>query len=1499
MNKKIHFLLLTSLTLLVMLVSALHPMIAHADDSTPSAPATQPPAADTSAPAAVATQPPAVDTSVAPASTSVAPADTSVAPASTSVSSTDESATSAATTVAPTEATVASTDTTAAPTDTTVAPTDTSTLMATVPTGTSVVVVDATGTPVPLATQTAAAIVETGDPIYCDNAATTIAAGATNCTSSYSTLADLVSYLTSNQPTTDGTIWIEQGSDTSSSAISIDGSALTTWAKNKLTLQGGWNKTSTNGAVVTSNPSSFAVPISITNWQNDVTLNDIVISGVTNGAALTVRTTGKINLHHVQANSNSGSTGAILDNTSGPATSSINIDENSTFNENTFGLSANSNGEITLMNVIADDNGITVNPLDENPGDDGAYLSNTGIHYGGTGAVSVTDSDFSGNVGKGLEAYSTTDITLTEVTAEGNGKAGTEDGAFLNNSIPGYMQPSYPIDVEGSTFSNNTDNGLEAHANNDITLTNVTAEDNGTDGAYLDNCLYDGISSCSGSGNIYVDTDSSKNVSGSSYFDTNTANGLEILSTGTLTLYNVTANSNTGEGALLGSSILPIGGSIYVDTDSNVDPGSSYFGTDGSNADYGNGSNGLEAYANGEIDLYNVWADYNGQSKVTGAGAVLNNLGGNSGVYIDTGYYPSNNDFSYNYNDGLDITSKGEIDLYNVVADYNGQSKVTGAGAVLAGGSGEVSFGAGSSPNNDFSYNYDDGLDVTSTGRIDLYDTVADCNGTDNSTDCKNGKFFNPADGAYLDNCLYNGTSCAGSGLIEVGYSTFGELASGDSGLPLGNGGTGLEVHASGVYDEEEWNDWSISLSDVTADYNGLNGAYLDNCISNGTTCAGFGYVRIWPDYESNSSDFSYNGTNGLYVTSNLGVDLENVVADYNGQSHKSGAGAVLNSVGDFGVDIDTYDSPYNEFSYNYNDGLDVTSTGDIDLYDVVANYNGQSGIKGAGAVLNGGDDYGVSIDTDDSPYNEFSYNYNDGLDVTSNSEIDLFDVVADYNGQSGIKGAGAVLNNVASGGDNVDVDIDDSPNDEFSYNYNDGLDVTSAGQIDLYYVKADCNGTDNSTDCEKDDFLNSADGVYLDNTSGDSSISIDYDPSNNPSYIGTSDFSSNSANGLEVYSYGDVSLTNVTADYNNYDGALLGYPSFKRAIGGTVAVTNSDFSNNYGYRYCDEVFSGCTEDPAGLEVHGFGDKNLSDVTADNNAYDGVYLDVFGNVSIDMAGGSSEFNNNGQSGEHGDGLDVDNFFGGDISLDSVTANDNYDDGADLINAGDPPSITVTDSHFNGNGDDGLYLNTNGDATINCGSTANGNSVYDVDGFVGGTFTNGLTLTTNGVSSGMEVDTPCGGGAGNSSGPSVGGGGSLPWNVVTVPDSGSQGTPLSCSQYVGTELVLPNGDHVLLPCPIGSTPGTNGSLHGLSSGNLPGKLDSKFSLASAFDVEVNPALSGGMMTVSFKIPAGKTDANFAILHWDGTKWVNLGGSINPPGYFSVTTSLTGDFVLVTQ
>ena len=107
-------------------------------------------------------------------------------------------------------------------------------------------------------------------------------------------------------------------------------------------------------------------------------------------------------------------------------------------------------------------------------GDDGVDLSNTS----GSGSVEVRDSTFTYNSDEGLYATSDSDITLVNVTSNSNGG----DGAYLDNSSGGGDDNIF---VVKSVFSSNGDDGLEAHSNDDITLINVTAQGNNNDGAYL------------------------------------------------------------------------------------------------------------------------------------------------------------------------------------------------------------------------------------------------------------------------------------------------------------------------------------------------------------------------------------------------------------------------------------------------------------------------------------------------------------------------------------------------------------------------------------------------------------------------------------------------------------------------------------------------------------------------------------------------------------------------------------------------------------------------------------------------------------------------------------------------------------------------------------------------------------------------------------------------------------------------------------------------------
>jgi hypothetical protein len=86
---------------------------------------------------------------------------------------------------------------------------------------------------------------------------------------------------------------------------------------------------------------------------------------------------------------------------------------------------------------------------------------------------------------------------------------------------------------------------------------------------------------------------------------------------------------------------------------------------------------------------------------------------------------------------------------------------------------------------------------------------------------------------------------------------------------------------------------------------------------------------------------------------------------------------------------------------------------------------------------------------------------------------------------------------------------------------------------------------------------------------------------------------------------------------------------------------------------------------------------------------------------------------------------------------------------------------------------------------------------------------------------------------------------------------------------------------------------------------PGKLKDKYSFLSAMDAEV---LRDGQyvytldtsMIVDFVIPDDQQKANLVILHWEGSKWVEVpGGCVTNDGYFEASTYLTGIFILATK
>src|SRR6185369_4445831 len=110
-----------------------------------------------------------------------------------------------------------------------------------------------------------------------------------------------------------------------------------------------------------------------------------------------------------------------------------------------------------------------------------------------------------------------------------------------------------------------------------------------------------------------------------------------------------------------------------------------------------------------------------------------------------------------------------------------------------------------------------------------------------------------------------------------------------------------------------------------------------------------------------------------------------------------------------------------------------------------------------------------------------------------------------------------------------------------------------------------------------------------------------------------------------------------------------------------------------------------------------------------------------------------------------------------------------------------------------------------------------------------------------------------------------------------------------NNLVGVELVLPNGDSMIVPCPMRGP----ASISSVTLIELPAGLPRGFTYVSALDAQ---AAQDGL-TVSFVMPL--PDAKYAILHWDGAAWVELEDATIVDDMFAVVPVDPGIYVLATK
>jgi hypothetical protein len=1118
--------------------------------------------------------------------------------------------------------------------------------LAGIPDGTAVVALNADGDVVPLATQEAAEIVATGDPIWCPASVALPVSGGSGCTISYTKLSDLLTALAASNPTVDGTIWIEKTYDSSvddAAALNynLNGSgSFATMSNYKLTVKGGWNGIGTS-TIDTADPSEINVAVVITNWHNDVTLSDLDITGVS-GFGLQVYTTKNIILTRVKVHNNTA--GAYIDNTAGTGAVTVS---SSQFNANTAsnpGLQVGSNGAITLNSVTANGN--------SGSGAIGAALTNSTASTA-PGVTLTGDNIFDNNNSTGLVVYSKGAITINDLEASGNGTGGSGSGASLNNTYGPTGTPQAVTLTGTNIFTENHDCGLTVQSYGNIKANNLISNSNTNDcGASLDN---------TGSTNA---THPTVTLTGANLFKYNKTSGLSVYSKGTVTLNNVTASYTTNGQGLYLDNCQVSGGNCTMNSSVTFT---------GTNVFNGNYSTGLEVHSGGTITLNNITANDNGLTATAYNGVKLDNSQATASKSITlTGKNTMNN----NYWTGLVISSKGAVTLNNLTASDNVHGEgvyvdncmisgtCTGSGAVTL-----LGYGG-------FNNNYDTGLHIYSNGAIT----------TNNVTAGTNGIGASYGHGVWLvssDSTLAQAVTVSGSNNFTGNYQS------------------GLSVQSKGT----------IKVNSAAASGNGIVPSYgyglqLDN--TSGTS-AGVTMTGI--------SALNANYTGGLYLHTKGAISLSSITASKN----VHGFGADIYNSGSSSPQNVTLTGT-NAFSGNYYDGLILTTHGTITANNLTASGNGAGLASGIGAAL---DNSGTSPARDVilTGSNTFSDNLDAGLVVNSLGNIKLNSVTASDNGNGeGLHADNCQYSSGCTGTGSVTL----TGTNTFNGNHSFGLDVYSGHVISLNSVTASSNGIGASSGW----------GALLNNTPAASAQAV--------TLTGTNSFDGNYDGGLQVWSIGAVTASNLNASGNLHnDGVALFNDYGSSAVSVPVTLTGvSTFNDNFYYGLAVSSYGVISVNTANLTANGNGIASSSSygVRLDNS------LSTAATLPTVTLKGTNTFNGNYDGGLFVQSKST-------ITLNSLTASSNtHGDGVSATNITDGKGITLTGTNtFNDNYSTGLSLGSKGPVSVN-NSTANGNGILSSGGLGGAYILNSTasapqpvkltgTNTFNGnYNSGLYVDT---------------------------------------------------------------------------------------------------------------------------------------------------------------
>lgn len=1185
----------------------------------------------------------------------------------------------------------------------------TSSLLADLPEGTDLVVLDENGEPMSLASDEAAQAIVIGDPMWCPTGVTPPVGGGGVCSPSFTVLQDLFDWLTLNDPNVNGTIWIEKNYNDTTDAF-LDGTILINLPTKTLVIQGGWDGPGTRTIDINS-PSEINHKVIIQGWQNDITLNDVLITEATGlGFALSITdTTGKITLTRVEVSNNETEAGgAIINNSTG--VKDIVITSATFSNNDGLGLTLNSKGLISVRDITAIGNGSY-----------GVNLYNSFV--GVTKGITLSGNNvFAGNGGNGLSVASRGPISASNLIAVSN----ADIGAQISNQNAVTAQP---VTLTGFNEFKYNDDGLLIMSKGVVTVSNITAVNNTTWwGAYIQN-----DASTTGAG---------VTLTGSNTFNNNGYEGLFVQSNGVISISNLTANNNGFYGAKLWN---------YTGVSKAVT-------LTGTTTTIGNSNSGLYVVSMGSITVSNLTASNNG-----GDGALLENQTADKPQAVNVLGFAL---FENNATNGLVVQSKGAITVRNAAARGN-----TGFGMNLvnnvAGGNGSVTVQAlvehAGGGNRAFAGNAQTGLQILSNGAVSIIGPATFVsNGKGLHVDNTGGQGNVTLSPAPAGTC-YGATENGGVGIeiLTNGVVNLGAICAYDnlgSGVVIdnssasapravtvapssftGNAGSGLAITSAGA----------VTLGGISAYSNADYGVFVDNSLS-----AGPQPVRL-----NGLNTFHSNGNTGLNILSKGSITANNMDAWNNGHASET-AGIWLNNKAAPASTQAVVLTGFVNVSDSWSDGLVVESYGAITVNNIWANHNGygaaddQDKVGHGAKLLNGFDDTVKTVSVTLNGTNTLDNNWSGGLLVESRDAIKVNNLAAsNNNGDADAYGARL---------DNCDWDeINDNTcfaaakpisltgYGHFENNAADGLSIHSRGVVTMANLTAIGNGgsgvlADNMgawgllpgnsalTLTGRNHFENNGEtglalwssgavtvnnitsrnnglgGVYIDNCMYDAGSCLN-PRANAVKLLGYVDASENAWHGLRVWSLGAISANNVRTSGNGGandtgHGSWL-FNAFNP--GNTQGVTLTgyvDSNDNYA---------------SGLEIHSYGAVVTNNLVANNNGRGAVddndkygygvkivnyHFDTARAVTVTL-NGSNQFNSNWSGGLYIDSSGL-------VKTNNLSASWNEAGyGAAINNApfALPANIALTGNNtFHGNGFSGLFVISLGEiAASHLWATGNG------------------------------------------------------------------------------------------------------------------------------------------------------------------------------------------------